>query len=142
RVKGVGLVPCVRTLVLIFIFLLNASCTLREKDPSVIVIAADSLPYDAILCTNSDQGTGFGAICQEMARFTHSFTPSTLAQPAVASLLTALYPIDHGVHHNGDDILSAKYITVAEAAVRNGYRTGFFSGGVPIFRRSGLQQGF
>lgn len=133
--------PCVRIFVSILILLGSLSCSLGEKAPSVIVITVDSLPYDSILCTN-DQSKGFQTICDEMARFTHAFTPSILAQPTIASLLTALYPIDHGVHHNADEILSAKYVTIAEAALTKGFKTSFFSGGVPIFRRSGIQQGF
>ncbi len=134
--------PCVRIVVLILLMLSSVSCSLGEKTPSIIVIAVDSLPYNSILCADNELNKGFSVVCDQMARFTHAFTPSILAQPAIASILTALYPIDHGVHHNGDDILSAKYSTIAEAAIRKGYRTSFFSGGAPIFRRSGLQQGF
>ena len=81
-------------------------------------------------------------LCEESIRFTHAYTPSTLSAPALASLLTGLYPFQHKLRHNGVPGLSASAQTLAEAAIENGYRTGFFSGGPPIFKKTGLNQGF
>jgi hypothetical protein len=117
-------------------------CEFHDTKPSILVIAIDSMPYDSILCNDTHRDAGFQNVCDEMARFTHAFTPSILGQSAMASLLTGLYPFDHGVRHNGDDAIPAYIETVAEVAVKNHYRTSFFSGGVPIFRKSGIQQGF
>ena len=86
--------------------------------------------------------SGFQSFCDEAVRFTHAYTPSVLSQPTVASLLTAKYPFDHGVRHNGAQAISAKEETIAEVAVGRGLRTAFFSGGPPIWRRSGFSQGF
>jgi len=65
-----------------------------------------------------------------------------MSQPALVSLLTGSFPGEHGVRHNGALYLRESIDTVAEVALKNGYRTAFFSGGAPIFRRSGLAQGF
>ncbi len=118
-----------------------AGCNLSEKQPSVLVIAVDSLSYDAILCTESENYKGFKTVCDEMTRFTHAYTTSILAEPALASLLTGLYPFDHKARHNAS-VLSAQNKLSSEVAIEKSYRTSFFSGGPPIFRKSGLHQGF
>ena len=84
----------------------------------------------------------FESFCNESVRFTHAYTPSTMSQAAIASLLTGLYPREHGVRHNGAVGLSAKIETLAEVARDSRMKTSFISGGPPIFRRSGFSQGF
>jgi hypothetical protein len=90
----------------------------------------------------SAQEDGFQMLCRESVRFSHTYTPSPLSQPALVSLLTGLWPYEHGVRDNGASALSAHVVTTAEVAYAAGYRTSFFSGGAPIFRKSGLAQGF
>ena len=136
------------------------SCTWRTGvQPSVVVIMVENLGVGAFSCsdgsgtvdstdtsgvtrTAGSSASGFQIFCDEAVRFTHAYTPSALSQPAVASLLTAKYPFDHGVRNNGAQAISAKEETVAEVAVTQGLRTAFFSGGPPIWRRSGFSQGF
>ena len=123
--------------------LLLTSCE-NKRPPSLLVIAVDSLPFNISLCTKDDLEVraGFRVLCEESIRFTHAMTPSPLSVPTLASLLTGQYPFQHGVHHNGAPGLSPRSHTFAEAAVRKGYRTAFFSGGAPVWRRTGLHQGF
>lgn len=117
----------------------------KQRQPSVLVVAVDSLGVDQASCVKNPplaSKSAFQILCGESVRFTHAYTPSVLAQPALASLLTARYPHEHGVWHNGSKFLSAKFTTSAEEAVQAGYRTSFFSGGPPIWGFSGLNQGF
>jgi hypothetical protein len=133
----------ISTLGLLLLMFLCAACEFhRESGPSVLVIAVENLSFDSFSCDADDLSPGFDVFCEEAVRFTHAFTPSTMSQSALASVLTASYPLRHGVHDNGSDHLSAKFKTVSEAAVQKGYRTAFFSGGPPILRKSGLAQGF
>jgi hypothetical protein len=130
----------------LFIFLLTA-CELRhETQPSVLVIAVEGLGFESLSCdAEAVSERTFEAIrpfCEEAVRFTHAYAPSTMSQATMASLLTGLYPFDHGVRHNGSDFLSARFRTVAEAALTKNYHTYFVSGGAPIWRKSGLAQGF
>jgi len=112
----------------------------------VLVIAVEGLGVEALSCdgdsANGEGNPGFNEFCQESIRFTHAYTPSSMSQSALASLLTGLYPFDHGVHHNGSEFLSARHLTLAEGALTRQYRTLFISGGPPIWRKSGLAQGF
>lgn len=109
----------------------------------MLVIAVDELTFTDITCSQDDhEGSGFQLLCNESVRFTHAYSPSTLSVPALSSLLTGLYPYQHKVRHNGSPGLAAEVETVAEMALKQDYRTSFFSGGAPVFRRSGLHQGF
>lgn len=125
--------------------ILMVSCSWRSPSPhSVVVVLVENLGFGAFACGEGEsrRPNGFQAFCDEAVRFTHAYTPSVLSQATLASILTAKYPHEHGVRHNGAQTLSAKEYTVAEAALAKGYRTSFFSGGAPILRRSGLSQGF
>lgn len=134
------LVPLsVATLALLF----STGCEFRRDNrPSILVIAVENLGFDSVSCESEDDIAGFDTFCEEGIRFTHAFTPSTMSQSALSSILTGMYPTRHNVHNNGGDFLSARFRTVAEAANDKRYRTGFISGGPPIFRKSGLSQGF
>jgi len=109
----------------------------------VLVIAVDELTATDVICSQDDSPrSGFQLLCNESVRFTHAFTPSTLTVPALASLLTGLYPFQHRVRHNSGPGLAPELEIVSEVALTQDYRTSFFSGGAPVFRRSGLNQGF
>lgn len=125
------------------VLLTLTSCEFRRDDrPSVLVITVENLSFDSVSCDSEDSNPGFDTFCEEAIRFTHAFTPSTMSQAALASILTGMYPTRHHVHNNGSDFLAARFRTVTEVAVEKRYRTAFFSGGPPIFRKSGLAQGF
>lgn len=127
---------------LLVLSLVQLSCQTNDKK-SILVIAVDELTSADVNC-NQDvmERSGFQLLCNESVRFTHAFSPSALSVPALTSVLTGLYPYQHKVRHNGGPGLSAELETAAEAALDQGHRTSFFSGGAPVFRRSGLNQGF
>lgn len=123
------------------------TCAWKEvNQPSVLVIAVESLGFNTVSCGQAGSPKllkkGFHVFCQESVRFTHAYTPSVMSQASLASILTAKYPSEHGVWHNGNQFLSAKYKTIQELVVAKGVRTSFISGGAPIWRKSGLSQGF
>ncbi|MGZ3745839.1 MAG: sulfatase-like hydrolase/transferase [Pseudobdellovibrionaceae bacterium] len=132
------------TLLALALSLVLLSCQSSTK-PSILVIAVDDLSVLDILC-NEDMThaskSGFEILCKESVRFTHAFNPSVLTVPTLASILTGVYPFQHRVHHNGQPGLDPQFVTVAEAALEKNYRTALFSGGPPVWRKSGLNQGF
>lgn len=142
RVVSKVIMSYVMGLFLTFVLSLGLSgCDLsRENRPSVLVIAVEGLGFENLSCDT--ESVGLQPLCEESVRFSHAFAPSTMSQATMASLLTGLYPVDHGVHNNGADFLSAKFETLAEGALSKKYHTLFVSGGVPIWRKSGLAQGF
>jgi hypothetical protein len=132
-----------RIILLATALILQCGCSWEgQKKPSILVIAIDSLGFRDLSCSESSGLGGFRTFCEESIRFTHAYTPSVLAQPAMASLLTGRYPLGHRIWHNGSQFLSGAITTAPEEALKRGYRTAFFSGGPPIFRKSGFAQGF
>jgi len=103
----------------------------RDNQPSVLVIAVEGLSFETVGC-DAEEFEGLKDFCEESVRFSHAYTPSDMSQASMASLLTGLYPFDHGVRHNGDNFLSARFRTLAEGALARHYRTLFVSGGPPI----------
>ncbi len=148
--RGQGGIEFMKVFRLIFVLSLLLGlthCTFKSsQQPSILLIAVEGLGFDLVACGSeqmlSPEMSGFNIFCDEAVRFTHSFTPSTMSQSALASLLSARYPHEHQVWHNGPQFLSAQIKTVTEEAVEIGHRTAFFSGGAPIWRKSGLSQGF
>lgn len=118
----------------------------NPSTPSVLIVAVESLGFASLPCRTSETADpsqmGSQILCEEAIRFTHAYTPSVMSQAALTSILTARYPMEHGVRHNGDQFLANRFETAAELAVHRHFATSFFSGGPPIWRKSGLNQGF
>lgn len=128
---------------LIIAAMVQVGCQNKKKE-SILVIAVDDLVSTDVSCgkeSTANSHSGFQILCSEAVRFTHAFTTSTMSVPAMSSLLTATYPFQNGVRHNGQ-FLSTHFTTVAKQAVHKNYRTGFFSGGAPLIRKTGINQGF
>ncbi len=133
--------------ILLTILLTQSSCVFINKTPypSVLIIAIDSLKHDDISCSSVDETRllyGFYGLCQNSFKFNNAITTSVLSAPAMASILTAMYPYKHGLIHNGNQFLSAEVETIPELLISKGIKTSFFSGGAPIWRKLGLAQGF
>jgi hypothetical protein len=121
----------------------------RRKGSQIIVIMVENLGVQQINCSHSEdsssdttQRSGISLMCRESIRFTHAFTTSPMSGPAMASLLTGQYPMEHGLRHHGLSFLPASSETLPEKAQSLGFSTAFFSGGAPALRKYNLQQGF
>ncbi len=118
------------------------SCQSHQQN-SVLVFAFEQLSAEDLNCseelTTSD--SGLGLLCKESVRFTHAFTTSLQPAAAMASLLTATYPIQHGLRTSGDRI-NPQIDLLSDQALKKNYRTGFFSGGPTILKKTGLSRSF
>jgi len=75
--------------------------------------------------------------------FERAYTPVPLTLPSHASLLTGLYPPEHGLRVNsGLRRLEATVPLLTEQLRRQGYRTGAFVGSFVLDRKFGLDRGF
>lgn len=130
------------TLALSLLSLVQLSCQTNDRK-SILIIAVDELTFSDVNCSQDvSDGSGFQLLCNESVRFTHAFSPSPLSVPTLTSILTGQYPYQHKVRHNGGPAVAAEIELASELAMQQKYRTSFFSGGAPVFRRTGLNQGF
>jgi hypothetical protein len=130
---------------LFFSFLTLAACSpppLGEQ--SILLITIANFRGDELECgsTRDSITPQLDEICNESVRFTHAYTSSTLVNPALASLLTGLYPAESGVHRNDAGRYEENVKTVSRFAHEQGLESLFVSGGVPVLRKSAVSRGF
>jgi arylsulfatase A-like enzyme/Tfp pilus assembly protein PilF len=81
-------------------------------------------------------------LAAEGVRFEWAFSPAPITLPAHASILTGLYPFEHGVRNNGNFYLADRFETLATVLAAHGYRTAAFVSSFVLDRRYGLSRGF
>ena len=81
-------------------------------------------------------------LAAEGVRFEWAFSPAPITLPAHASILTGLYPFEHGVRNNGNFYLADRFETLATVLGAHGYRTAAFVSSFVLDRRYGLSRGF
>jgi choline-sulfatase len=75
-------------------------------------------------------------------RFDRAYSSVPITAPAHASILTGLYPFEHGVRNNGDFYLADRFETLATILKKSGYDTAAFVSAFVLDRRYGLARGF
>ena len=75
-------------------------------------------------------------------RFENATAAAPITLPSHASILTGLYPFEHGVRNNGNFYLAERFPTLATVLHTRGYRTGAFVSSFILDRRYGLARGF
>jgi len=121
-----------------------ASCSPAPERPNVLLITIDTLRADRLSGAGYPRATtpNLDALAAEGLRFTHAETPRAKTTPAIASLMTGLYPHGHGARDllvplGGDPPLLAERLRAA------GWTTAAIVGNyVLIDRFSGLARGF
>lgn len=120
-----------------------ASQVPRRGSPNVVLIIVDTLRadhlssyrYHRLTSPNIDQMANSGAL------FETAIAASSWTLPSHSSMLTGLYPAQHGVQGLWDQ-LGTNIPTIAEALSRAGYRTAAFSASPLFTRQQGLGRGF
>ncbi len=120
------------------------SPAIPQGEDSILIIAIPGFRADALGCgSSSDSLTPqLDLICAESVRFTHAYTTSTLVNPALASIFTGLYPLEHGIHRNDASRYAEGIKSVAAIAHERGFQSIFVSGGVPALRKAAISKGF
>lgn len=126
-----------------FLCITLSSCNLQDSRKShIFIFAVDKLDFESVNCLRESSSlSGFDQICESSVRFTNAYTTSVLSTAAMASLMSGLYPFEHKVHHSIDS-MSAEINTHAKQAIRNGYKTFFYSSSPEIMSKNGFNQGF
>jgi len=116
----------------------------RDSRPDILLVTIDTLRADRVGAYGDPlaQTPGMDALAANgvLFREAHAVTPLTL--PSHASILTGLYPRNHGLRDNGGFHLSDDVVTVAEVLSGSGYQTAAFVGAFVLDSAWGLDQGF
>ena len=99
---------------------------MSSQRKNILVILTDQQRLDSL----GVYGSGLcntpvvDALAQRGVSFTNAYTPVTVCSPARASILSGLYPHQHGVTRNGADF-DLQCPTVASALLAQEYRLGY-----------------
>ena len=81
-------------------------------------------------------------LAQRGITFERAWAVAPITLVSHTSILSGLYPFEHGVRNNGIQYVPESVTTLAEALRDQGYRTGAFVSAAVLDRRYGLDQGF
>lgn len=127
---------------------LGAGCGRRERAadsrPNIVLITIDTFRADHLGASGYARATTpvLDALAASGARFTQAIAQAPETAPSHASMLTGLYPPEHGVRSNGIHSLPEDVTTFAERARAAGYGTAAFVGSFVLDGKFGLAQGF
>lgn len=126
---------------------LRARAAARQRGASVLVIAIDTLRADRPSWTSAEEHARDltpnlrELVGQRGTVYSSAITQAPWTMPAVASVMTGLYPTEHGAEQRWGK-LGASQLTLAEILRDRGYRTLGVSAAVYVSNASGLRQGF
>ena len=111
---------------------------------NLILISIDTLRADYVSCNGSGkvQTPNIDRLAKGGVNFRRTFSPVPITLPAPASILTALYPPQHGVEQRHLCARTGTSRTLTEILKQHGYNTAAFVGSFVLDRRFGLAQGF
>ena len=111
--------------------------------PDLVVYLIDTLRADHLGCYGYPRPTSpeIDAFAREAVRVREARAQSSWTKPAVATLLTGLYPISHGAQRRSQG-LDASVVTLAERLAERGYETAYFGTNPTVTAKFGFEQGF
>ncbi len=113
------------------------------KRANVLFITLDTLRPDHLNSYGYKRLTSpsLNELAKDSFVFERAFTVATNSAPSHATLLTGLYPAQHGLVDNGQEI-NEEIPTIAETLRQYGYNTAGFVGYFALAEESGLDKGF
>ena len=124
---------------------LPGSVSRRATGPNIILITVESLRVDRIGCYTGGTSTltpSIDSLAARGIRFERAYTASPSTVPAVASLMTGLYPRRHGLRDDLGGSIREGVPTVASLLKEAGYRTAAVVGTARLDSDRGLDRGF
>jgi arylsulfatase A-like enzyme len=119
-------------------------CGQRPTHPNLVLISVDTLRADRLSCYGYKglQTENLDQLARAGVRFETVLSPVPVTLPAHVSMLSGLYPFQHGVQDNGRFRVPAGQNLLAERLKGSGYRTAAFVSSIVLDRTYGLDQGF
>jgi arylsulfatase A-like enzyme/Tfp pilus assembly protein PilF len=111
---------------------------------NVLLVTLDTTRADRLGCYGhaAARTRHLDRLAAEGARFETAIAPAPITLPSHSSLITGLYPFEHGVRNNGNFYLAERFETLASRLQARGYHTGAFLSSFILDRRYGLDRGF
>jgi arylsulfatase A-like enzyme/predicted Zn-dependent protease len=111
---------------------------------SVLLVTLDTTRADRLGCYGyaPARTRHLDRLATEGTRFETVIAPAPITLPSHSSILTGLYPFEHGVRNNGNFYLADRFETLATRLKARGYRTAAFVSSFILDRRYGLDRGF
>ena len=111
---------------------------------NILLITLDTTRADRIGCYGYQpaQTPTLDELAAKGVRFERAYTPAPLTLPSHSSLMTGLYPPEHGLRTNGKGKLPTEIPTLAENLTKAGYDTGGFVASFVLNAKFGLNRGF
>jgi arylsulfatase A-like enzyme/Tfp pilus assembly protein PilF len=115
-----------------------------SQRPNVLLITLDTTRADRLGCYGYALAhtPTLDALAAQGVLFERAYTPAPLTLPSHASMMTGLYPPEHGLMTNGRGRLDDDISTLAEVLRDAGYDTAAFLGSFVLHSKFGLDRGF
>ncbi|MCG8461447.1 MAG: sulfatase-like hydrolase/transferase, partial [Holophagales bacterium] len=115
----------------------------ERRGRPVVLITLDTTRADVLEPYGGPVSTpALAALARRGVVFERAYSVAPITLVAHASLLSGLYPPEHGVRNNGLHEVPEEVDTLAELLAAEGYHTGAFVSASVLERRYGLDQGF
>lgn len=96
---------------------------MSSKQPNILLITSDQQHYSTLGCVNPHiQTPALDRLCREGTRFDRAYCPNPTCTPTRASILTGMYPSQHGAWTLGTKLME-NVPTVGTALAKAGYAT-------------------
>jgi arylsulfatase A-like enzyme len=110
--------------------------------PNIVLVIADTLRADGLSCYgNAQQTPAIDSLARDGILFETAYAQSSWTRPSIATILTSLYPAQHGAMSK-QAILPDRVTTIAEVLRDAGYRTAAFVSNINVAPIFNFQQGF
>lgn len=132
-------------------FASNPSPPLKDADfkcdhCNVVIVGMTNVRRDhmGVYGYSRDTTPNIDAFAKRSVVFENAFTPTSWTLPVVASILTSLYPFQHGTMGLSGSLsqLDSRLTTLADVLKQNGYRTATFTGGRDLLPSFGVTSRF
>lgn len=128
--------------------LASVACSAPEGEPSsaslpsILLVTLDTTRADATGLENDAVETPhLKALARRGLVLTQAYTTAPATLPAHTSMLTGLYPSEHGIHENAR-YLGEEHVLLASRLREKGFGTAAFVSGFPLSAQFGLARGF
>jgi len=139
--------------VLCAVALSQVACRREQEGPTtkptarptnLILVTLDTTRADRIGCYGyaPAQTPTFDSIAHRGVLFSNAVSPVPMTLPAHATIMTGLYPREHGVRVNGQNSVPEGLVTLATLFRDRGVRTGAFVASFVLNKAFGLNRGF